>query len=58
MLEKEFPDIITLKDIGKTWEGRPITLIQLDARNLMESKGVKEDIVEILPEDKKKGGLA
>lgn len=35
MLEKEFPDIITIKTIGKTWEGRPIEVIQLDARSMM-----------------------
>ena len=53
MLEKEFPDIITIKTIGKTWEGRPIEVIQLDARSMMQGKGIEEDIVEVLPVEKR-----
>jgi len=32
MLANEFPEIITIKTIGKTWQGRSIDLIALDAR--------------------------
>ena len=53
MLEKEFPDIISIKQIGSTWEGRPIQVIQLDARSMMEGKNIKEDIVEVLPPEKR-----
>jgi hypothetical protein len=35
MLAKEFPDIIKLKEIGKTHEDRPMMAIELDARALM-----------------------
>ena len=39
-LQKEFPDIITVSEIGRTWEGRPITIITLDARDLLKKRGV------------------
>ena len=32
MMASEFPDIVTIKSIGKTWEGRDINMIELDAR--------------------------
>lgn len=44
-LEKEFPDIISTRSIGNTWEGRPMRIIEMDARKLMESKGIAEEVV-------------
>ena len=29
----EFPDMIKISSIGKTWEGRDIRVLELDARN-------------------------
>ena len=29
----EFPDMIKVSTIGKTWEGRDIRVLELDARN-------------------------
>lgn len=29
----EFPDMIKISTIGKTWEGRDIRVLELDARN-------------------------
>lgn len=40
-LKDDFPDLITIRSIGKTWQDRDIQVITLDARKLMESKGVK-----------------
>ena len=40
ILEREFPDIIKTFSIGKTWQEREMMMIQLDARDLMESKGI------------------
>lgn len=52
-LAKEFSDIISVRSIGNTWEGRPINIIELDARELMKSKGIEEDVVEAPPVAKK-----
>lgn len=62
MLATEFGDVITVKSIGQTWEGRSIDIIELDARKMMEDKGVKEDVSEaptpgkpVFAQEKKKG---
>ena len=41
MLASEFSDIVTLKTIGKTWNDRPIQVIELDARTYMANKKVE-----------------
>ena len=46
MLQTEFGDVITVRYIGNTWEGRSIDIIELDARKMMEEKGVKEEVSE------------
>jgi len=46
MLQTEFGDVITVRSIGNTWEGRSIDIIELDARKMMEEKGVKEEVSE------------
>lgn len=42
MIAKEFPDIAKIKSIGTTWKDRKMKVLELDARKLMKSKGVKE----------------
>jgi alkylhydroperoxidase/carboxymuconolactone decarboxylase family protein YurZ len=32
-MAEEFPDMIKVSSIGKTWEGRDIRVLELDARN-------------------------
>lgn len=56
-LAKEFPDIIKVYSIGDTWQQRPIQVIELDARKLMEMKGVVED-VEVTQDDVAKASTA
>jgi hypothetical protein len=41
MIAKEFPDIVKLKTIGKTWNEKPIKLLELDARKYMETLGIQ-----------------
>jgi hypothetical protein len=41
ILEREFPDIIKTFSIGKTWQEREMMMISLDARDLMDKKGLK-----------------
>ena len=41
MIAKEFPEIITLKTIGQTWNERPIQVLELDARAYMTTKKVE-----------------
>jgi hypothetical protein len=53
MLANEFPEIVSMHSMGKTWEGRDINYLSLDARQMMEDKGVKEDMVELLPPEKR-----
>ena len=40
-LQREFPEIINVKSIGKSWQSRDIMMIELDARDVMEKKGLK-----------------
>jgi hypothetical protein len=44
-LAKEFSDVISVRSIGNTWEGRPMRVIELDARELMKSKGINEEVL-------------
>jgi hypothetical protein len=39
-LQKEFPDIVKTRSIGKTWQDRDMMLIELDAREMMNKKGI------------------
>ena len=39
-LEKEFPEVIKTFSIGKTWQDREMVMISLDARDLMDKKGL------------------
>jgi len=41
MIAKEFPEVAKLKSIGTTWKDRKLKVLELDARKLMKSKGVK-----------------
>ena len=41
MIASEFSDIVTLKTIGKTWNDRPIQVLELDARAYMANKKVE-----------------
>lgn len=40
-IQREFPEIVSLKNIGETWEMRNITVITLDARNFVNSEEFK-----------------
>lgn len=40
-LEKEFPEVIKTFSIGKSWQEREILMISLDARDMMEKKGLQ-----------------
>lgn len=40
-LQREFPEIINVRSIGKSWQNRDIMLIELDARDVMEKNGLK-----------------
>lgn len=44
-LQKEFPDIIKVRSIGKTWQERDLLVVELDARDMMEKKGIKMSAV-------------
>lgn len=41
-IQKEFSDIIKINYIGKTWEARDISVIELDARKLVNSEKFKD----------------
>ena len=32
-IKEEFPDIVKIKSIGKSWEGRDINMLEIDARD-------------------------
>lgn len=32
-IQAEFPDIVKIKSIGKSWEGRDINMLEIDARD-------------------------
>ena len=49
MIASEFSDIVTLKTIGKTWNDRPIQVLELDARSYMANK--KVEVVQPLTKD-------
>ena len=34
----EFSEVVTLKTIGQTWQGRNITMIEIDAREYLQNK--------------------
>lgn len=52
MIAKEFPDVAKLKSIGTTWKDRKLKVLELDARKLMKSKGIK--VIEGASEEDKK----
>lgn len=41
MIAKEFPEVAKLKKIGQTWQERHLKVLELDARKLMRTRGVK-----------------
>ena len=32
-MQAEFPEIVKIKSIGKSWEGRDINMLEIDARD-------------------------
>ena len=38
--EKEFPEIIKIQSIGKSWEKRDILALTLDARQVLRAQGI------------------
>ena len=38
-MAKDFPDVVKLKSIGKTYEGKNITLMTIDGRNDLIKNG-------------------
>ena len=45
-LEKEFPEVIKVRSIGSSWQDRQIKVIELDARSVMEQKGIEPNVFE------------
>lgn len=41
-LQKEFPEIIKLSSIGNSYQGRPITLMEVDARDFLVKEKMRE----------------
>ena len=39
-LAQEYGSIVSVKSIGKSWEGRDINLITIDAGDYFKSKGI------------------
>lgn len=41
-LQKEFPEVIKISSIGKSYQGRPITLMEVDARDFLVKQRMAE----------------
>jgi len=57
-MQAEFPEIVKIKSIGKSWEGRDINMLEIDARDHYgvsagesQSKLVEAPKVEEAPKD-------
>lgn len=52
---KEFSDIMHVQKIGESWQRREIHVVTLDARDMMQKKGVSPKAPEKAAKDEKDG---